>query len=203
MSRIVAAISACRWLVERLGTIMGYVAGWGFIACSLFITFDVIARKFFGFSSQATTEISGYALAFGIAWGLAHALTTRSHVRIDLLINKLPAGLRYWLHLLSLALLAVFVGFLTKAAYDLVDESILFRATDISVLRTPLVIPQGLWAFGIAVFMLLIVLMLVENLLLVIVGRGKEAEANLHQRTYDEEAAEALEAVGQAEGSVK
>ena len=30
--------------------VMGYVAGWGFILCALFITFDVIARRFFGFS---------------------------------------------------------------------------------------------------------------------------------------------------------
>ena len=43
----------------------------------------------------------------------------------------------------------MFIGFIAKGAYDLVDESILFRATDISLLRTPLWIPQGLWAFGI------------------------------------------------------
>ena len=51
--------------------------------CALFITFDVVARRFFGFSSQATIELTGYALAFGIAWGLAHALATRAHIRVD------------------------------------------------------------------------------------------------------------------------
>ncbi len=76
------------------------------------------------------------------------------------------------MHLLSLAALLVFIGFIAKGAYDLVDESILFSATDISVLRTPLWIPQGLWAFGIAVFVVLIALMLVESLLLVLAGRG-------------------------------
>ena len=45
------------------------------------------------------------------------------------------------------------------------------------MLRTPLWIPQGLWAFGIGVFLLLIVLLLVENILLVLAGRGREAEA--------------------------
>ena len=175
---------------------MGYAAGWGFIACAAFITFDVIARRFFGFSSQATTELTGYALAFGIAWALAHTLTTRAHIRIDVLINHLPERLRYPMHLLSLAALAVFIGFIAKGAWDLVDESVLFRATDISVLRTPLWIPQGLWAFGIGVFLLLIVLLLVENILLVLAGRGREAEALVHARTYEEEAAEALEAVG-------
>ena len=116
-----------------------------------------------------------------------------------MLINHLPARLRYPMHLLSLAALLVFMGFIAKGAYDLVDESILFNATDISVLRTPLWIPQGLWAFGIAVFVLLIALLLLESLLLVIAGRGREAEALVHMRTYQEEVAEALEATGVAD----
>ena len=196
LARLIVAASACRRLVARLGTGMGLAAGWGFILCAAFITFDVLARRFLGFSSQATTELTGYALAFGISWALAHTLTSRAHVRIDVLINFLPARIRYPMHLLSLAALAVFIGFLAKGAWELVDESLLFNATDISILRTPLWIPQGLWAFGIIVFLVLILLMLVESTLLVIAGRGAEAEDLLHSRTYDEEAAEALEAVG-------
>jgi TRAP-type C4-dicarboxylate transport system permease small subunit len=198
LNSLVSAASLCRRAVARLGTLMGYVAGWGFIACAAFITFDVIARRFFGFSSQATTEITGYALAFGISWALAHALTMRAHIRIDVLINHLPAPLRYPMHLLSLVALAVFMGFIAKGAYDLVDESVLFGATDISVLHTPLWIPQGLWAFGIGVFLVLILLVLVENILLLLAGRGREAEALVHMRTYQEEVAEALEATGLA-----
>jgi TRAP-type C4-dicarboxylate transport system permease small subunit len=196
LSAALSAATGLRRLVDRIAIIMGHIAGWGFIAISCLITFDVFARRFLGFSSQATTELSGYALAFGIAWGLAHALALRAHVRIDLLINRLPARVRYWLHLMALLFLGVFIGFMAKGAYDLVDESLLFRATDISVLRTPLAIPQGLWAAGIAMMFVLIVVMFVENLLLVIAGRGEEAERNLSTRTYDEEAAEALHAVG-------
>jgi TRAP-type C4-dicarboxylate transport system permease small subunit len=195
---LIAAASFCRRAVGALGTLMGYVAGWGFILCAAFITFDVIARRFFGFSSQATTEITGYTLAFGISWALAHTLTTRAHIRIDVLINRLPDRLRYPMHLLSLAALGVFIGFIAKGMYDLVDESILFRATDISLLRTPLWIPQGLFTFGVAIFLALIVLLFIESFLLVLAGRGREAEALLHARTYEEEAAEALEAVGAA-----
>lgn len=201
LDRIIAAASLARHLVARLGTIMGYLAGWGFIGCALFITFDVIARRFFGFSSQSTTELTGYALAFGISWAFAHTLTARAHVRIDVLINHLPAGIRRPLHLLSLAVLALFIGFIAWGAYKLVDESLLFGATDISLLRTPLWLPQGLWAAGIAVFLLLIVLMLIESSLLVLAGRGAEAEASLRSRSYDEEVQEALEAT--AEGNAR
>lgn len=198
LNALIRPVAALRRTVAGLGTLMGYAAGWGFVACAFFITFDVLARRFLGVSTQATTEITGYALAFGIAWGLAHALTTRSHIRIDVVVDRLPPRLRQPLHLASLAALAVFVAFVAKGALDVVEESLLFGATDISVLRTPLWIPQGLWAFGIGVFLLLILLMLAEGALLVGAGRGAEAEAQLHARTFDDEAAEALEAVGAA-----
>lgn len=198
IDRLIRAASAGRRAVSRLGLGMGLAAGWGFILCAGFITFDVLARRFLGFSSQATTELTGYALAFGISWALAHALSARAHVRIDVLINLLPPRIRYPMHVLSLAALAVFMGFIAKGAWDLVDESLLFGATDISLIRTPLWIPQGLWTFGILVFLALILLMLLESALLLAAGRGAEVEALLHARTYDEEAAEALEAVGAA-----
>lgn len=197
LNSLIATVSLVRRGIARLGTFMGYAAGWGFIATSALITFDVLARRFLGFSTQATTELSGYALAFGIAWGLAHTLSMRAHVRIDVVVNLFPQRIRTWLHLTSLAFLGVLMGFLLYGAWTLVEESLLFGATDISVIRTPLAIPQGLWAFGIGVFFLLIVSLFLECLLLILAGRGQEAEALMHSRTYQEEVAEALEAVGE------
>ncbi|WP_439572531.1 TRAP transporter small permease subunit [Phreatobacter sp.] len=197
LDTLIGVAGASRRGVARLGTLMGYAAGWGFIAIAALITFDVLARRFLGFSTQATTELSGYALAFGIAWGLAHALSMRAHVRIDVVVNLFPDRIRYWLHLASLAFLAVLAGYLFYGAWTLVEESLLFGATDISVIRTPLAIPQGLWAFGLGVVFVLILAMLVECFLLIIAGRGAEAESLLHSRTYQEEVAEALEAVGE------
>jgi TRAP-type C4-dicarboxylate transport system permease small subunit len=188
-----------RRAIGALSSLMGLVAGWGFVLCAFFIAFEVLARSLFRFSTQSTTEITGYMLAFGLSWGLGHALNTRSHVRIDMLVNRLPRRLRVWLHLLSLLLLGVFVGFVAKGAWELVDESMLFNATDISLLRTPLAIPQGLWAFGLIVFLLLIAAMLLENLLLALSGEAEQLERNLSSRGYVEEAEEALEALGRAE----
>jgi TRAP-type C4-dicarboxylate transport system permease small subunit len=182
--------------VAALARLMGIVAGWGFVLCAFFITFEVLARSVLRVSTQSTTEITGYMLAFGLSWGLGHALTERSHVRIDMLVNRLPQPVRVPLHLLSLLALAVFIGFVANGAWDLVDESLLFNATDISLLRTPLAIPQGLWAFGLIVFLLLILCMLLENLLLALLGQPGEVERNLSSRSYDEEAQEALDALG-------
>jgi TRAP-type C4-dicarboxylate transport system permease small subunit len=192
---MLSAATALRRAITAVATLMGLIGGWGFVLCAFFIAAEVMARALLRVSTGSTVELSGYMLAFGLSWGLAYALAHRGHVRIDVLINHLPRGYRVWLHLLSLTLLLFFIGFIAKGAWDLVDESLLFGATDISALRTPLAIPQGLWAAGLIVFLLLIAAMLVENLLLALAGDARAVERNLSSRTYTEEAHEALEAL--------
>src|SRR5262245_6899633 len=179
-----------------IAAIMNYVAGWVFILCAGFVTLDVLLRNFAGFSSSATTEITSYMLAFGIAWGLAHGLATRSHIRVDVLVNRLPIRWRQYFHAFALALLTGLVLFITWCAWILVDESVLFGATDTSALAIPLVIPQGLWAVGISMLALLAVLLLLEVVCLVCAGRAGEVDELLGPRTYQDETREALEAVG-------
>jgi TRAP-type C4-dicarboxylate transport system permease small subunit len=177
---------------------MSCVAGWLFVVAALFVSFDVISRKFFGFSSQATVELTGYMLAFGIAWGLTDALTTRAHIRVDVLLTRLPVGARAYMHALALAFL-VFLGFfLVWRCWGVVGDAWLFGARDSSALATPLIIPQGLWALGITIFFLLSVLMFLEVLLLLVLGRREQIDRLLGPRTIEEETAEALEAAAMA-----
>ncbi|WP_149538091.1 TRAP transporter small permease subunit [Siccirubricoccus phaeus] len=186
-----------RGAVAWLATVMAYLAGWNYVACALFITGDVVGRQF-GHSSAATIEITGYMLAAGIAWGLAHTLARRAHIRVDVWVNKLPLGLRAVLHLVSLLLLGSFAVFAAWAALELVDESLLFDAHDNSALRVPLVIPQGIWTFGILAFCVMIAVLALESALSLLFGRAEELDRLLGSRTIDDEAAEALEAVEMA-----
>jgi len=177
---------------------MAYVAGWNYLACALFITADILGRSFLGVSSSATVEVTGYMLAGGIAWALAHTLAQRAHIRVDVWVNRLPLRLRAVLHLLSLLLLGVFAAFCAWAAWSLVDESILFDAHDNSALRIPLVLPQGVWAFGIFAFCAMILVLALDGALALLAGRPEELDRLLGSRTIDDEAAEALEAIEMA-----
>jgi TRAP-type C4-dicarboxylate transport system permease small subunit len=189
---------ALRRIATTVAAGMNYVAGWNFILCAAFITIDVLCRNLGGFSSSATTEITSYMLAFGVAWGLAHALATRSHIRIDVLVNRLPVGLRQYLHAFALILLTGLSLFITWCAWHLVDESIFFNAKDTSALAIPLVIPQGLWAIGITMLAVFAVVLLLEIFCLLVMGNAAEIDRLLGPRGYQEETREALEAVGLA-----
>lgn len=194
--RVLGLLGCLREANERLGRVMNDVAGWLFVVCSLFVSFDVIARKFLNVSSRATVELTGYMLAFGIAWGLCDALTTRAHIRVDVLVTKMPLGIRAWMHGLALAFLVLLAFFFMWRGWAVVYDSWEFGAHDSSALTIPLVVPQALWAFGITVFFVLTVLMLAEVVILLTLGRRSEVDAMLGARTLEEEAEEALEAAG-------
>lgn len=194
--RLLAALGRVRRVTERVGRLMNDAAGWMFVACALFVSFDVLARKLFSVSSRATVELTGYMLAFGIAWGLADALTTRAHIRVDLVVSRMALGVRVWMHALALGFLAVLAFFFVWRAWAVVRESWEFGAHDSSALAVPLVVPQALWALGITAFFVLAVLMLAEVALLLALGRVAEVDTRLGPRTVQEEAGEALEAAG-------
>ncbi len=189
-----ALITRLRAAVETLARWMNLASGWVFVFCAFFITAEVLARNFLGVTTQSTTELSAYMLAFGIAWGLAHALAERGHVRIDVLINRLPIGWRRALHLVALGLMLVTAVAMAYGAIRLAHESWEFRATDMTGLRTPLVIPQGLWAFGITIFALLALLMLIELTGKLATSERSRIEQRLSTRSYEEEAREVLAA---------
>lgn len=184
---------ALEWLSGKAMT----VAGWCYLAITVLITFDIAARRLLGFSSEATTELTGYLMAIGMTWGLAGTLLERGHVRIDVLVQKMPLGARVWLHLASLAALAVSCGFFAWGAFSLAKDSWDFGSTDLSTLRTPLALPQGLWAAGLALMLLAVVALGVRSVRGVLAGDADGVDRALMARSYVEEAEETLEAVGQ------
>lgn len=198
------AARALRRGAAAVATVMAHLAGWAYVVCALFITFDIVARSFLGFSSQATVEITGYLLAGGIAWSLAHALFRRAHIRVDVFMTRLPVRIRAPLHLVSLALLTALAILFAWAAWELVDESALFEAHDNSALHIEMVWPQGIWAVGITAFVVACLVLMLEATLALACGQGATLDGLLGSRTLEDETEEALEAVAMAhEGEVK
>jgi TRAP-type C4-dicarboxylate transport system permease small subunit len=175
---------------------MGDAAGWGYLVCAAFITFDVVSRRLLGFSSQGTVEISGYLLAFGISWGLAYTVGARAHIRVDVVVTRFPLRLRAYAHALALALLAIFGALLALRAWGVVHESWALGARETSALAIPLVIPQTPWAAGLTVFALLAAVLLLRTLLLLRSGRYETVDRLLTARSLEEETEEAVEAAG-------
>jgi TRAP-type C4-dicarboxylate transport system permease small subunit len=184
--------------LERAGGGALALAGWCYLAMTALICFDIVARRMLGFSSGATSELSGYLLAVGMTWGLAAALFERTHVRIDMLVQKLPLVLRSVLHAAALLALLVVSGFFAWGAVALTIDSWQLNATDVSQLRTPLAVPQAVWAAGF-VFLFVATLALCARVAALMIRRQlQQAESLVASRNYEEEVAETLEATRDA-----
>jgi TRAP-type C4-dicarboxylate transport system permease small subunit len=189
---------ALEWVAGRAMS----VAGWCYLLITILICFDIGARRLLGFSTEATTEVTGYLMAIGMSWGLAGTLFERGHVRIDVLVQKLPLGARVWLHFASLLALLAATAFFVYGAFSLARDSFELGSTDLSTLRTPLAVPQGLWAAGLALLLLAVIAVCARSLRLIAGGHAAEADRMLMSRTYEDEAAETLEAVAEAQANL-
>jgi len=176
--------------MRRVSSTMGLIAGWSFILVALYICFDVLSRRFLGFSSQATPEVTGYLLAFGTSWGMAYALLEKSHIRVDVLVSRMNLQLRVIAHCLAAIFLVGFSVLLSLRAWKVVTESIAFDARDTTPLAIPLVYPQAAWAIGISVLAVVSIGIAIQALFLLVTNRPLAVEALLSARSIEEQAAE-------------
>ena len=180
-----------------------WVAGFCYLLITVLICFDIFARKLLGFSTESTTELTGYLMAVGMSWGLAGTLFERGHVRIDVLVQRMSLRVRVWLHLASLLALVVSTGFYVYGAISIAKDSFAFNATDLTTIRTPLVLPQGIWAAGFVLLLLAALALTLRSVAKLTRGDLDTMDRSLMARTYEDEAAETLDAVAQAQSHMQ
>jgi len=106
-----------------------------------------------------------------VGWSAAYALYQDSFIRVDFLHRRFPLKLRAWSDLAATATSAVFAVFLTWYAVKLGWESLSFGVVSNTPLRVLLWIPQFAWATGFLFFSLSAILLFLETLALILVGK--------------------------------
>ena len=163
------------------------------LASVLLICFDVLVRKFFGFTTGGADELSGYAFAISTSWSLAFVVLHRGNVRVDALYQLSPVRVSAVLDWLSLVALGVFMVFLTYYASFVVDTSWTQSSAANTPLATPLWIPQGLWFLGLVWMCLVLALMLVRASVALVTGDTPTIKGLCGVRSAEEEAEEEAE----------
>lgn len=145
---------------------------------------------------SGSDELSGYLFAIGTSWSMAHVLVTRGHVRIDALYGALSARVRAILDVVSLALLAVFVGALLERAFDVSFTNLIENNRSNTNLRIPLAWSQIPWLAGIALFMLTILVAILKSLISLFQGDFAAVNSIAGASTQDEEIEGELKGLG-------
>ena len=109
--------------IEQIARILALLSGGAVALLAFLVAFDIISRRFMGFSLQGTDELGGYVLAIVGALGFGFTLLRRGHPRIDIAFGLFPPRLRDALHILAYASLTAMAVFM---AYHSLEE---FRQT--------------------------------------------------------------------------
>ena len=174
-----------RWL----GTLFGLI----FVALSLLVTVETVIRKLFNVSLQGADELGGYTLAFGTTIAFSLALMGRSHIRVDVLHDRLPAWLQSGMNWLSAVSLAAFAVLLASLAWYVVQDTRAYQSTAQTPWATPLVYPQTAWLIGLIGFALISVGYALRASWLLLRGRARELNREFGPRSTKDEVADELE----------
>ena len=146
--RILQSFQRILQTMDWITTRMAYLSGLGFLLISIFLTVDILGRKFLSLSTAVADELGGYALAFGGMWALAYTLRTGGHVRIDVLLIHFPKRFQILLDYAAIAVIGCFGYVLSFYVWAMAYDSFVLGARATSFIRTPLFIPQSLMALG-------------------------------------------------------
>lgn len=157
------------------------------LLAAVLIGVDVLMRKFLNRSIGGADELAGYALAIGTAWGLGATLLDRAHIRIDSLYMLFPQKLRLVLDAVAIVLLVGFFALTTWHGLGVVSQSWTSDSRSQSALETPTIIPQALWIAGLAAFVVIGALLLLQALRTALSGDLRGVATLISTRSAEEE----------------
>ena len=86
-------------LIDRFLTIVGKLAAWAGVVLIVVTVFDVVTRRFFVLGSTKLQEFEWHAHAILFMFLLGYAYLKDTHVRIDLVRERLGERARWWMEL--------------------------------------------------------------------------------------------------------
>jgi len=188
---------------QRISRILAWVGGAIIlVGCSGLITIDVVTRYLFKRGMVESFEISGYALAACIGLGLGFATTSKTHIRVDILLDAFPRPVRVAFDLLSALSLALLAVALAWFCWGTLAQSMAMNAKSVSALQTPMALPQSIWWVGIFWFACVAVMLPVQAVLRLMAGDGPGFDALIGSlRVTDEISQAGVEQAPPAKGT--
>ena len=179
--------------MQRFESTLASIFGVIFLALSVIVTIETIARKVFSFSIQGADELGGYALAVGSTLAFSLAIIGRNHIRVDVFHEMFSRRVKAALNWLSITMLALFALVIALVSIKVLRETVEYGSTAQTPWATPLIYPQSLWYAGFLLFMLVAIGYAARASYLLFSGRVDELNVEFHPKSAKEELKEELE----------
>lgn len=144
-------------ILQKLYDFCGAIAG-GLILCICLLISTQIILNAFGRLSPGTlpstipsyADFSGFMLAGATFLALAHTLRAGGHIRVNLVVTRLPERAQFVSEIFVLIIAMAILGYATWFMGALVLESVHYGDVSNGIVPVALWIPQSVAAFGVA-----------------------------------------------------
>ena len=176
--------------IER---VLANLFGFAFLGLSFLVAIETLVRKVFNISIQGSAELGGYALAVGAAIGFSLAVSSRSHIRVDVFHDRFSPAFQAFMNWLSAVLTAAMALFLVGVCYRVVVKTIEYGSSAQTPWATPLVYPQTVWYAALVVFAIYAVIYAGRASYLYFSGQRAAVLEEFHPKSAKEELKDELD----------
>ena len=145
-----------RRALDRLYGFCGGLAALFLAAIAVLILAQIVARLL-GLFVPAASDFAGFCLAASSFLALAYTFRAGGHIRVTLVLQRIPQRWRRGCDLASLAIAASLVGYFAWYTVGLVQDSWHYNDLSEGLVPVPLWIPQSAMAAGLIVLAIALV----------------------------------------------
>lgn len=176
-----------RRFLDRLYAVSGALAAVCLALIAVVMLLQAAMREL-GMLLRGADDIVSWLCAGSAFLALGHTFRRGELVRVGLLIDALPAGLRRTVGIAALAIAVAFAGYMTYAVLRFVYESWKFNEVAQGLIQIPIWIPQMSFALGAVIFFVAVL----DEFVLLLRGRMPAFEVAERDRRERKDFSESL-----------
>jgi TRAP-type C4-dicarboxylate transport system permease small subunit len=165
-------LSRVQKIITKLDDILGIIGGVFLLGITFFICADVFMRAVFNSPFPGSVEICALAVVYVIYFGLAYGLTKGAHVRVTVILGRLPGKVQRACVVLAYSVGTMFFGVATWRSWIYFWKSFAEREFMFASINIPWYL--GKFAVPIGAFLMCITCLL--YLVLVLFAKLEERE---------------------------
>lgn len=158
LKRLVSLIGSWYSLaIHRLTLITGLIAGFSLLAMTLMVTMDVTLRYVFNAPTKWANEFSAYLAVLVIFLGISYVLRENAHIRVDVVVRKLPRRAQDWIRVITSVILLGYIIILFHLTWDVLVMNFAINKSSFTAMDVPIWPIQAFIPLGLAIMGLLLI----------------------------------------------
>ncbi len=144
-------------MIQSIAGVLSAIAGTALAAMMFLMATDVVCRYLFNAPIPGALELVEYMMAITIPLGIACCTANRSHVSVEMVVERFPRPLQVGISFIVSILMLIFISIVSWQSLLNVIDSYQSKITSavLHIPAYPFAVPVAIGMFCYAVFMLL------------------------------------------------